>query len=207
MPVRYSLAINNEVRVAFVFPSVLWFLTSAILAAGIVILLAWKRRQERAVDDFSRQIEQLTREEGAAGRIGLEGKPHALGQLSGAVNQLLETLEERGAQLQRSRAIVPAAGRDGARRRARAPQEHPVRQRAFPFDARDERRRGDRQAPGRLRRPGICGAGGEQSRQAARGRARRRALRGRAPGCARRSHAGRIVEHADRQRGRAGASA
>jgi diguanylate cyclase (GGDEF)-like protein/PAS domain S-box-containing protein len=74
-------------------------LTSAILAAGIIILLAWKRRQERAVDDFSRQIEQLTREEGIAGRIGLEGKPHALGQLSGAVNQLLETLEERGARL------------------------------------------------------------------------------------------------------------
>lgn len=78
---------------------VLWFLTSAILAAGIIILLAWKRRQERAVDDFSRQIEQLTREEGAAGRIGLEGKPHALGQLSGAVNRLLKTLEERGARL------------------------------------------------------------------------------------------------------------
>jgi diguanylate cyclase (GGDEF)-like protein/PAS domain S-box-containing protein len=80
-------------------PIVLWFLTSAILAAGIIILLAWKRRQERAVDDFSRQVEQLTREEGTAGRIGLEGKPHALGQLSGAVNQLLETLEARGAKL------------------------------------------------------------------------------------------------------------
>src|SRR5271156_1299478 len=78
---------------------VLWFLTSAILAAGIIILLAWKRRQERAVDDFSRQIEKLTREEGSAGRIGLEDKPYALGQLSGAVNQLLETLEERGARL------------------------------------------------------------------------------------------------------------
>ncbi len=47
-------------------PIVLWFLTSAILAAGIVVLLGWKRRQERAVDDFSRQIEKLTREEGAA---------------------------------------------------------------------------------------------------------------------------------------------
>ncbi|HEY3850260.1 MAG TPA: EAL domain-containing protein [Steroidobacteraceae bacterium] len=80
-------------------PMVLWFLTSAILAAGIIILLAWKRRQDRAVDDFSRQIEKLTREEGAAGRIGLEGKPYALGQLSGAVNQLLKTLEERGARL------------------------------------------------------------------------------------------------------------
>ncbi|MGD0504021.1 MAG: EAL domain-containing protein [Steroidobacteraceae bacterium] len=80
-------------------PIVLWFLTSAILAAGIIALLSWKRRQERAVDEFSRQIEKLTREEGSAGRIGTEGKPQSLGQLGGAVNQLLETLEKRGARL------------------------------------------------------------------------------------------------------------
>ncbi len=80
-------------------PIVLWCCTSAILAAGIVLLLAWKRRQERAVDDFSRQIEELIRDEGAAGRIGLEGKPQSLGQLSSAVNQLLDTLEKRGARL------------------------------------------------------------------------------------------------------------
>jgi diguanylate cyclase (GGDEF)-like protein/PAS domain S-box-containing protein len=77
----------------------LWFSISAILAAGILILLAWKRRQERAVDEFSRQVEKLTSEEGAAGRIGLGDTPQALGQLSTAVNQLLETLEERGARL------------------------------------------------------------------------------------------------------------
>jgi diguanylate cyclase (GGDEF)-like protein/PAS domain S-box-containing protein len=77
----------------------LWFLTSATLAAGIIALLAWKRRQEHAVNEFSRQVEELTREEGAAGRIGLEGKPQALGHLSSAVNRLLETLEERGAKL------------------------------------------------------------------------------------------------------------
>jgi diguanylate cyclase (GGDEF)-like protein/PAS domain S-box-containing protein len=69
------------------------------LAAGIIALLSWKRRQERAVDEFSRQIEKLTREEGSAGRIGTEGKPQSLGQLGGAVNQLLETLEKRGARL------------------------------------------------------------------------------------------------------------
>jgi diguanylate cyclase (GGDEF)-like protein/PAS domain S-box-containing protein len=77
----------------------LWFLTSATLAAGIIALLAWKRRQEHAVNEFSRQVEELTREEGAAGRIGLEGKPQALGHLSSAVNRLLETLQERGAKL------------------------------------------------------------------------------------------------------------
>jgi diguanylate cyclase (GGDEF)-like protein/PAS domain S-box-containing protein len=80
-------------------PIVLWFLTSAILAAGIIALLAWKRRQERAVGEFSRQVEELTREAGAAGRIDLQGKPQALGQLSSAVNRLLETLETRGAKL------------------------------------------------------------------------------------------------------------
>lgn len=80
-------------------PIVLWFLTSATLAAGIIALLAWKRRQEHAVNEFSRQVEELTREEGAAGRIGLEGKPQALGHLSSAVNRLLETLQERGAKL------------------------------------------------------------------------------------------------------------
>ncbi len=80
-------------------PIVLWFCTSAVLAAGIVILLAWKRRQERAVDEFSRQIEKLVRDEGAPGRIGLEGKPQSLGQLSSAVNQLLDALDKRGARL------------------------------------------------------------------------------------------------------------
>jgi diguanylate cyclase (GGDEF)-like protein/PAS domain S-box-containing protein len=80
-------------------PIVLWFLTSAILATGIIVLLAWKRRQEKAVDEFSREIAGLTREEGAAGRIGLEGKPQTLGQLSTAVNQLLESLEKRDARL------------------------------------------------------------------------------------------------------------
>ncbi|MGD0492114.1 MAG: EAL domain-containing protein [Steroidobacteraceae bacterium] len=66
---------------------------------GVIVLLARKRRQDRAVDEFSRQIAQLTSEEGPAGRIVLEGKPHALGQLSSAVNQLLESLEKRGARL------------------------------------------------------------------------------------------------------------
>jgi len=80
-------------------PIALWFLTSAILAAGIVVLLGLKRRQERAVDDFSRQIEKLTREEGTAGRLGTEGRPQSLGHLGGAVNQLLETLEKRGSKL------------------------------------------------------------------------------------------------------------
>ncbi len=78
----------------------LWFLTAAILAVGLVVLLAWKLRQERAVADFSNQIAQLSREMGAPGRIVLDGKPGAIGKLGDAVNKLLEKVEQRGARLQ-----------------------------------------------------------------------------------------------------------
>ncbi len=78
---------------------VLWCLTSAFLAVGVAVLLVWKRRQERAVLEFSKQIARLTSESGAAGRIGVEGKPESLGRLGTAVNQLLDSLEQRGARL------------------------------------------------------------------------------------------------------------
>ena len=78
---------------------VLWFLTSAVLAVGLVVLFVRKRRQERAVNEFSARVWQLTSEAGAMGRIGLEGNPKALGQLGAAVNKLLEDLEQRGARL------------------------------------------------------------------------------------------------------------
>jgi diguanylate cyclase (GGDEF)-like protein/PAS domain S-box-containing protein len=74
-------------------------LTSASLAVGLLVLFAWKRRQEVAVNEFSEQVLQLTRDEGSAGRIGLEGKTEALGQLGSAVNKLLDDLEQRGARL------------------------------------------------------------------------------------------------------------
>jgi diguanylate cyclase (GGDEF)-like protein/PAS domain S-box-containing protein len=78
---------------------VLWFLISAILAVGLLVLFVRKRRQERAVDRFSEQVLQLTSGAGPAGRIGLEGNPKALGQLGSAVNKLLEDIEQRGARL------------------------------------------------------------------------------------------------------------
>jgi diguanylate cyclase (GGDEF)-like protein/PAS domain S-box-containing protein len=77
---------------------VLWLLTSAALA--VLLLLIWKRRQDRAVDNLSRQVTQLTREDGPPGRLGLEGRPAPLGHLSTAVNKLLDTLEKRGSRLQ-----------------------------------------------------------------------------------------------------------
>lgn len=80
-------------------PIALWFLTSAILVAGLGFLLAGKRRQERAVEDFSRQVAELARAEGAVGRIAVAGGPEPIGQLGTALNQLLEALQERGAKL------------------------------------------------------------------------------------------------------------
>ncbi|HEV7356821.1 MAG TPA: EAL domain-containing protein [Steroidobacteraceae bacterium] len=78
----------------------LWLVTAAILAVGVVVLLVWKRRQERAVNDFSRQIQFLIDEGGSPGRIALAAEPGALGKLGAAVNKLLEDLQHRGAQLQ-----------------------------------------------------------------------------------------------------------
>jgi diguanylate cyclase (GGDEF)-like protein/PAS domain S-box-containing protein len=83
----------------FLSSIVLWFLISAILAVGLLVLFVRKRRQERAVDRFSEQVVQLTSGAGPAGRIGLEGNPKALGQLGSAVNKLLEDIEQRGARL------------------------------------------------------------------------------------------------------------
>jgi len=82
-----------------ILPSIVWFFILAALAVGAAVLLLWKRRQERAVTEFSEQIRRLTFESGTAGRIGLEGKPESLEQLGSAVNKLLENLELRGAHL------------------------------------------------------------------------------------------------------------
>jgi len=81
----------------------LWWVTAAILAVGVVMLFALKRRQERAVNAFSRQIQYLINQGGAggaSGRIELSAEPGALGRLGDAVNALLEDLAQRGAQLQ-----------------------------------------------------------------------------------------------------------
>jgi diguanylate cyclase (GGDEF)-like protein/PAS domain S-box-containing protein len=78
----------------------LWFVTAAVLAAGVVVLFVWKRRQERAVNDFSKQIQFLLDEGGPAGRIAPGTEPGPLGKLGAAVNKLLEDLETRGAQLE-----------------------------------------------------------------------------------------------------------
>ena len=94
---RRNLLLSRSVLISSSI--VLWLSTSAVLAVGVGVLFAWKRRQVRAVNEFSQQIWRLTREAGAAGRIGLKGKPEALEQLGNAVNELLDNLEQRGARL------------------------------------------------------------------------------------------------------------
>jgi len=83
----------------FLSPFVLWFLTSAVLAVGVGVLLRSKRRSERAVAEFSRQVNALSGSDLPAGRIGVEGKPEPLGRLGDAINRLLDNLEQRGARL------------------------------------------------------------------------------------------------------------
>jgi diguanylate cyclase (GGDEF)-like protein/PAS domain S-box-containing protein len=78
----------------------LWLVTAAVLAVGVLALFAWKRRQERAFNAFSSQIQFLINEGGTSGRIALNLEPGALGRLGSAVNKLLEDLELRGAKLQ-----------------------------------------------------------------------------------------------------------
>jgi diguanylate cyclase (GGDEF)-like protein/PAS domain S-box-containing protein len=86
-------------RSALIWSSfVLWLCVSVTLAVGLAVLYARKRRQDRAVHEFSDQIVRLARE-GTSGRVGFEAEPRGLGQLGSAVNQLLENLEQRGARL------------------------------------------------------------------------------------------------------------
>jgi cytochrome c-type biogenesis protein CcmH/NrfF len=48
----------------------LWWVTAAILAVGVVMLFALKRRQERAVNAFSSQIQYLINQGGAGDASG-----------------------------------------------------------------------------------------------------------------------------------------
>ena len=80
-------------------PIVPWFSISAVLAAGLAVLYVSKRRQDRAVNEFSEQLLRLTRDAGTTARIGVEGRSAKLGKLGSAVNRLLEDIEQRGARL------------------------------------------------------------------------------------------------------------
>jgi diguanylate cyclase (GGDEF)-like protein/PAS domain S-box-containing protein len=75
-------------------------MVSVILTAALIALFLWKRRQERALEEFSQQIWRLTREAGASARLRLDGGLKGLGQLGSTVNDLLESIEQRGARLQ-----------------------------------------------------------------------------------------------------------
>jgi diguanylate cyclase (GGDEF)-like protein/PAS domain S-box-containing protein len=80
--------------------TLLWLITAAILAVGLVVLLIRRQRQQRAVKDLSKEVWQLAGDDSAPGRIALNGKSRPMSQLTSAVNKLLENLELRGARLQ-----------------------------------------------------------------------------------------------------------
>ena len=74
--------------------------TSAILAVGVGVLYAWKRRQERAVKRvFGSECGSSPARPAPRRASALQGKPGGLSQLGSAVNELLENLEQRGARL------------------------------------------------------------------------------------------------------------
>jgi len=75
-------------------------MVSVALTAALIALFLWKRRQERALEEFSQQIWRLTREAGASARVRFDGGPKGLDQLGSTVNDLLENIEQRGARLQ-----------------------------------------------------------------------------------------------------------
>jgi diguanylate cyclase (GGDEF)-like protein/PAS domain S-box-containing protein len=77
----------------------LWFLTLSLAAVGAGLLLRWKRRQERAVAAFSRQLKDLGDADLPAGRIGIEDQSAPLAQLGRAINELLDDLDRRGTRL------------------------------------------------------------------------------------------------------------
>ncbi len=71
-----------------------------IVGAALFLVLFWKRRQDRALAELSREIVHVTRESGNTLRIRIEGKPEALGHLGSAVNGLLDDLGQRTARMQ-----------------------------------------------------------------------------------------------------------
>ncbi len=80
-------------------PAILWLSTSLVLAAWLIVVHVRKRRGERGLEEIARQIRRLTQDAGPSGRVPVEGKSEALGELGGAVNQLLENVERRGMRI------------------------------------------------------------------------------------------------------------
>src|ERR1700733_15392798 len=70
------------------------------MAAGVIWLFAWKRPQERAINDFSSRIQTLIEAGSTSEGIALTAEPGALGKLGVAVNKLIDDLQQRGAQWQ-----------------------------------------------------------------------------------------------------------
>jgi diguanylate cyclase (GGDEF)-like protein/PAS domain S-box-containing protein len=78
----------------------MWLITAAVPAVVLVLSYVWKKRQERAVNELSKEVWRLSSKSDGAGRIAIEDRPGALAHLGSAVNNLLENIDQRGARLQ-----------------------------------------------------------------------------------------------------------
>jgi PAS domain-containing protein len=143
---------------------VLWFPTPAVLAWARSCS-SWKRRQERAVNEFSKQVWQLAREAGPAARMGIEGKNQVRWASSAPRSTPAGKPEKRGARLQDREQLFQRLVETVHDAVLVHRESDPVRQLALPVAAQLERRGCGRPAADRLRRAGICRVGGKQLRR------------------------------------------
>ena len=80
------------------FSSWLWLASSALLAVWLGVIHVRRKREGRAIGAISRQIRRLIHDAEPSARVPIEADSESIGELGGAVNQLLENMERRGAR-------------------------------------------------------------------------------------------------------------
>ncbi len=76
----------------------LWLASTALLAVWLGVLHGRRRREARAIESISRRIRGMTQDPEPSARVPVDGQGARVEELGGAVNQLLENLERRGAR-------------------------------------------------------------------------------------------------------------
>ncbi len=76
----------------------LWLASTALLAVWLGVLHARRRRETRAIEAISQRIRLMTQDAEPSARVPVEGQGARVEELGGAVNQLLENLQHRGAR-------------------------------------------------------------------------------------------------------------
>jgi diguanylate cyclase (GGDEF)-like protein/PAS domain S-box-containing protein len=71
-----------------------------IVGAALFLVLFWKRRQDRALEQLCREVVHVTRDSSNTARVRTTGEREALRHLGSAVNGLLDDLSQRSARMQ-----------------------------------------------------------------------------------------------------------